>query len=645
LSASGTYSSANAGARSVTLNAITLSNSNYTVGTLIASGSGTISQAALTVAAAGDTKAYDGNTSSSGAPTITAGQLYGTDTANFMQVFASRNVLGANGSTLVASGSVNDGNSGNNYAVTFQTAQGTITAAPLTITAATDNRVYNGTASSSGAPTVTSGQVFAGDTGNFAQAFASKNALGTNGSTLVASGSVSDGNGGNNYAVSFQTALGTITAAPLTITAAANTKTYDGTTSTTATPTASGLVGSDSVTGMTQAYANTNAGTGKTINVTAYTVNDGNGGANYSVQAIGSLAGVIDPATLTYIAAPVSRSAGTPNPAFSGTVTGFVGGETLATATTGTMLFTSPADAGSAAGNYAINGSRLAAANYIFVQSAANATALTVNLVSSTTPSQVTPTTGGNTPANNTNIAFQTNTTGPVSISFTPPAPTRTAGTPTDIAPAALPSGQNLSTNNGLTYPPISQFDPNQYSQFKLADWAGLAGEAAVFVMIARGVDQAHAADALIDGFWNGTSAAWTPPQSFAGKVTFSDGAGNTVNPTGHAGFSVVAGTTDFGQLLKSGPVMINDGATPAHWLLATQLTSDGKGIVANDPASGKQVVLNYDAATKTVGGVTSVFDANSNKFVPFAEASAGTPALAGLQSFTPASYLAVSTK
>jgi hypothetical protein len=90
---------------------------------------------------------------------------------------------------------------------------------------------------------------------------------------------------------------------------------------------------------------------------------------------------------------------------------------------------------------------------------------------------------------------------------------------------------------------------------------------------------------------------------------------------------------------------MISNGATPAHWLLATQLTSDGKGIVANDPASGKQVVLNYDAATKTVGGVTSVFDANSNKFVPFAEASAGTPSLAGMQGFVPSTFLAVAPK
>ena len=85
--------------------------------------------------------------------------------------------------------------------------------------------------------------------------------------------------------------------------------------------------------------------------------------------------------------------------------------------------------------------------------------------------------------------------------------------------------------------------------------------------------------------------------------------------------------------------------ATPAHWLLATQLTADGKGIVANDPASGKQIVLFYDASTKVVGGVTGVFDANTNKFVPFATASTDAPTLSGLQSFVPATFLAVTPK
>jgi hypothetical protein len=67
--------------------------------------------------------------------------------------------------------------------------------------------------------------------------------------------------------------------------------------------------------------------------------------------------------------------------------------------------------------------------------------------------------------------------------------------------PAALPAGQDLATNNGLTYSPISQYDPNQYSQFKTSDWAAQAGVAAIFAMIARGVDREHAADVFIDGF------------------------------------------------------------------------------------------------------------------------------------------------
>ena len=60
---------------------------------------------------------------------------------------------------------------------------------------------------------------------------------------------------------------------------------------------------------------------------------------------------------------------------------------------------------------------------------------------------------------------------------------------------------------------------------------------------------------------------------------------------------------------------MIGDGGQPAHWLLATQMSADGNGIVANDPAIGKQFMLNYNASTKTVGGITGEFDADSHKF------------------------------
>ena len=103
-----------------------------------------------------------------------------------------------------------------------------ITVRPLTVSAVTDTRVYNGTTSSVGTPVALGLQ--AGDTlnGTLTQAYASKNVLGSGNSTLVANGpySVTDGNGGNNYRVTLITAPGTITPAPLVVTADNQTKTY-----------------------------------------------------------------------------------------------------------------------------------------------------------------------------------------------------------------------------------------------------------------------------------------------------------------------------------------------------------------------------------------------------------------------------------
>src|SRR5208283_3048907 len=91
---------------------------------------------------------------------------------------------------------------------------------------------------------------------------------------------------------------GVINQATLTITAAANTKTYDSSTSAAAIPTTSGLQGSDSVTGLAETYDTKNTGTGKTLGVSTYAVNDGNSGNNYTVNTATSTAGVINQATL-----------------------------------------------------------------------------------------------------------------------------------------------------------------------------------------------------------------------------------------------------------------------------------------------------------------------------------------------------------
>jgi hypothetical protein len=100
---------------------------------------------------------------------------------------------------------------------------------------------------------------------------------------------------------------------------------------------------------------------------------------------------------------------------------------------------------------------------------------------------------------------------------------------------------------------------------------------------------------------------------------------------------------------LNNGPVMIGASADPrpVQWLLATGMAPDGKGIICDDTVTGKLVELSYDPATKTVGGITRLFDEKSNSFVPLADASNNIPAsdasgLSGLQSFVPATYLAV---
>ncbi len=154
-----------------------------------------------------------------------------------------------------------------------------------------------------------------------------------------------------------------INPATLTITAAANTKNYDGTASAAATPMVAGLQGFDSVTGLAETYDTKNAGTGKTLTVSAYTVNDGNAGANYSVNLVASSAGEIDPATLMVTANSASKMCGQPNPALTASISGFVNGETTNVLTSPAVLNTT-ATISSAAGTYPITASGAAAPNY-----------------------------------------------------------------------------------------------------------------------------------------------------------------------------------------------------------------------------------------------------------------------------------------
>src|SRR5580658_3304645 len=88
-------------------------------------------------------------------------------------------------------------------------------------------------------------------------------------------------------------------------------------------------------------------------NVGSYLVAPGGLYSNQSGYIISYASGTltIDPATLTVTANAASKVYGQANPLLSGTITGFVGTDTLANATSGTESFVTPAAAGSNVGS------------------------------------------------------------------------------------------------------------------------------------------------------------------------------------------------------------------------------------------------------------------------------------------------------
>ena len=90
-----------------------------------------ISAEAITVTAHTNTKGYDGGTSAAATPDVTSGAIQTGDTANFAEHYATKTV--GTSKTLIPTGTVTDGNSGSNYAVTLQNSStGVITAQDVT---------------------------------------------------------------------------------------------------------------------------------------------------------------------------------------------------------------------------------------------------------------------------------------------------------------------------------------------------------------------------------------------------------------------------------------------------------------------------------------------------------------------------------
>jgi hypothetical protein len=276
-----------------------------------------------------------------------------------------------------ANGALSGADAGN-YILGSISGDYTVSRQSVTVTASGVSKVYDAT--TSGSAILAGSGLIGGDKVTFSDTsatFGDKNA-GT-GKTVTVSGISAGGADAGNYLVSNATASTTADITPLAITVAAigANKTYDG--NTTAAVTLSGGLAGDALTfsDTSANFADKNAGAGKTVTVAGISASGADAG-NYIVSSTATTSASITPATLTYNAVPASAIAGQTPAGLSGTLSGLVGGDTLDSATAGSLTWTSNVQPTSLPGLYAIDGGGLSAMNYVFVQAAGNATALTL---------------------------------------------------------------------------------------------------------------------------------------------------------------------------------------------------------------------------------------------------------------------------
>ncbi|MFH6985906.1 MBG domain-containing protein [Marinoscillum luteum] len=270
----------------------------------------TIEQAILTVTADAKTKVY-GESDPELTYSISGGELIGEDVLSGALTRAAGENAGV---YLIGLGSVS---AGVNYDLQYESAELTITKAPLTVIADAKTKVY-GESDPELTYSISGGELIGEDvlSGALARA-AGENA----GVYLISLGSVS---AGVNYELQYESAELTIDKAPLTVAADAKTKVY-GESDPELTYSISGgeLIGEDVLSGALTRVAGENAG--------VYLISLGSisAGVNYDLQ-YESAELTIGKATLTVTANDVVITEGDLIPALTVTYSGFVNGDTKA---------------------------------------------------------------------------------------------------------------------------------------------------------------------------------------------------------------------------------------------------------------------------------------------------------------------------
>lgn len=201
----------------------------------------TVDRRQISATFTGQSRTYDGTTHASVSHSFTNFNAdLQRDNLTLTRTAAFDNRNAGNGKTINITGITFDGADADNYqwmGGTTATTTANIQRASITLGLAAEqarSKVYDGTTEltlGTGAVAATSGTLFAGDTivGTASANFDNKHA-GTGKRITLSGVTINDGNGGNNYTVSFANITdGSITQRPLTVTAPQVTKVYDGT--------------------------------------------------------------------------------------------------------------------------------------------------------------------------------------------------------------------------------------------------------------------------------------------------------------------------------------------------------------------------------------------------------------------------------
>ena len=310
--ASASFADKNVGAgKIVTGSGITITGAdagNYSLASTTATTTANITPRALTVSATGVNKVYDGTTAA--AVTLTDNRVAGdsfTD-ADSSATFSDKNV--GTGKTVTVAGITITGPDAGNYSLAGTTATtiANITPRTLTVSATGVNKAYDGTTA---ATVILTDNRVAGDIltdADTSATFTDKN-VGV-GKAVAVAGITINGTDAGNYTLTATTATTTanITPRPLTVSATAANKLYDGTTADTVALTDNRLAG-DALTDAdaSATFTDKNVGLGKTVTVAGITITGPDAG-NYSLASTAaSTTANITPLLLTVSATGVGK--------------------------------------------------------------------------------------------------------------------------------------------------------------------------------------------------------------------------------------------------------------------------------------------------------------------------------------------------